>query len=30
LDAKTMLLQSQLDYVQARDEMTEAMGQTPD
>jgi len=25
-----MLLQSQLDYVQARDEMTEAMGQTPD
>jgi outer membrane protein TolC len=30
LDAKTLLLQSQLDYVLARDEMTEAMGQTPD
>jgi hypothetical protein len=30
LDAKTMLLQSQLDYIQARDEMTEAMGQTPE
>lgn len=30
LDAKTLLLQSQLDYIQARDEMTEAMGQTPD
>jgi outer membrane protein TolC len=30
LDAKTLLLQSQLDYVQARDELTEAMGQTPD
>jgi outer membrane protein len=27
--AKTMLLQSQLDYLQARDEMTEALGQTP-
>lgn len=30
LDAKTLLLQSQLDYIQARDEMTEAMGQAPD
>jgi outer membrane protein TolC len=30
LDAKTLLLQSQLDYIQARDEMTEAIGQTPD
>jgi outer membrane protein TolC len=30
LDAKTMLLQSELDYIQARDEMTEAMGQTPE
>jgi outer membrane protein TolC len=29
-DAKTQLLQSQLDYVQARDEMTEAMGLTPE
>jgi outer membrane protein TolC len=29
LDAKTLLLQSQLDYLQARDEMTEAMGITP-
>jgi outer membrane protein TolC len=29
LDAKTLLLQSQLDYIQARDEMTEAIGQTP-
>jgi outer membrane protein TolC len=29
LDAKTLLLQSQLEYIQARDEMTEAMGQTP-
>jgi outer membrane protein TolC len=28
-DAKTQLLQSQLDYIQARDEMTEAMGLTP-
>jgi outer membrane protein TolC len=28
LDAKTLLLQSQLDYIQARDEMLEAMGQT--
>ena len=30
LDAKTLLLQSQLDYIQARDEMIEAMGQTPE
>jgi outer membrane protein TolC len=30
LDAKTLLLQAQLDYLQARDEMTEAIGQTPD
>jgi outer membrane protein TolC len=30
LDAKTLLLQSELDYIQARDEMTEAMGQTPE
>ena len=30
LEAKTLLLQSQLDYIQARDEMTEAMGQTPE
>ncbi len=30
LDAKTLLLQSQLDFIQARDEMTEAMGQTPE
>jgi len=29
LDAKTLLLQSQLDYIQANDEMLEAMGQTP-
>jgi outer membrane protein TolC len=29
LDAKTILLQSQLDYIQARDEMLEAIGQTP-
>lgn len=29
LDAQTLLLQSQLEYIQARDEMTEAMGQTP-
>jgi outer membrane protein TolC len=28
-DAKTVLLQSQLDYIQARDEVTEAMGATP-
>jgi outer membrane protein TolC len=30
LDANTLLLQSQLDYIQARDEMTVAIGQTPD
>lgn len=30
LEAKTVLLQSQLDYIQARDEMIEAMGQTPE
>ncbi len=30
LDAKTLLLQSQLEYIQARDEMTEAIGQTPE
>jgi outer membrane protein TolC len=30
LDAKSLLLQSQLDYIQARDEMTEAIGQTPE
>lgn len=30
LDAKTLLLQSQLDYVLARDELTRAMGQTPE
>jgi outer membrane protein len=30
LDAKTSLLQSQLDYIQARDEMTEAMGSAPE
>jgi len=30
LDAQTQLLQSQLDYVQARDEMTQAMGFTPE
>jgi outer membrane protein TolC len=30
LEAKTLLLQAQLDYLQARDEMTEAMGQTPE
>jgi hypothetical protein len=28
-DAKTVLLQSQLDYIQAQDEVTEAMGATP-
>jgi outer membrane protein TolC len=28
-DAKTRLLQTQLDYVQARDEMIQALGQTP-
>lgn len=30
LDAKTLLLQAQLDYIQARDEMTEAIGETPE
>jgi outer membrane protein TolC len=30
LDARTILLQSQLDYVQARDEVIEAIGQTPE
>jgi outer membrane protein TolC len=30
LEARTLLLQSQLDYIQARDEMIEAMGQTPE
>jgi outer membrane protein TolC len=30
LDAQTQLLQSQLDYIQARDEMTQAMGFTPE
>jgi outer membrane protein TolC len=29
LDAKTLLLQSQLDYIQAQDELTESIGQTP-
>jgi len=29
-DAKTLLLQSQLDYVQAGDEMTQAIGKTPE
>jgi outer membrane protein TolC len=29
-DAKTLLLQSQLDYIQARDEVTQAMGLTPE
>jgi hypothetical protein len=29
LDARTLLPQSQLDYIQERDEMTEAMGRTP-
>jgi outer membrane protein TolC len=29
MQAKTLLLQSQLEYVQANDEMAEAMGQTP-
>ncbi len=29
-EAKALLLQSQLDYIQARDEMLEAMGQTPE
>jgi len=30
LEAKTLLLQSQLEYIQARDEMLEAIGQTPE
>jgi outer membrane protein TolC len=30
LDAKTSLLQSQLDYLQAQDEMMEAVGHTPE
>jgi outer membrane protein TolC len=30
LEAKTLFLQSQLEYIQANDEMTEAMGQTPE
>jgi len=30
LQAKTLLLQSQLEYIQANDEMTEAMGQRPE
>lgn len=30
LDAKTLLLQSQLDYIQAHDEVTTAIGQTPE
>jgi outer membrane protein TolC len=30
LDAQTQLLQSQLDYIQAHDEMTQAMGFTPE
>jgi len=29
-DAKTVLVQSQLDYIQARDEVTEAIGLTPE
>jgi outer membrane protein TolC len=29
LDAKTLLLQSQLDYIQAHDEMNQAIGRTP-
>jgi outer membrane protein TolC len=30
LEAKTLFVQSQLEYIQANDEMTEAMGQTPE
>jgi len=30
LDAKTLLLQSQLNYVQAGDEMIQAIGRTPE
>jgi hypothetical protein len=29
LDARTSLLQSQLDYIQSQDEITHAMGSTP-
>ena len=29
LDAKTLLLQSQLDYTQAHDELIHSIGQTP-
>ncbi len=29
LDAKTSLLQSQLDYIEAQDELNEAVGRTP-
>ena len=29
-DAKTVLLQSQLEYTQAHDEITYAMGRTPE
>ncbi len=29
-DAETLLLQSQLDFIQAHDEMTQAMGLTPE
>ena len=29
-DAKTLLLQSQLDYLHAGDEMTQAIGRTPE
>ena len=30
LDARTLLLQSQLDYTQANDEITHAIGRTPE
>ena len=30
LDARTLLLQSQLDYTQANDEIIHAMGRTPE
>jgi hypothetical protein len=30
LEAKTLLLQSQFDYIQARDELIEALSQTPE
>jgi hypothetical protein len=29
-DAETLLLQAELDYIQANDEMTQAMGLTPE